>query len=187
MHFFASAESNNLFLFAVCMRAKRSPDARIRVFLRQHREAIKHLSDGVPVYSTPRSGATRGPSGALIVQWRRVRAASARCRATPARCEHRRSRANIGVASSLVTFFWRRRRKLLPPRHERDRGIRTHSAKNELGWYQFEVRWDRTLRDEGSRTRFASPGYGVRHPALSRRQPVPPEAFGLIPLRRTCR
>jgi len=88
-------------------------------FQSPHREAIKHPSDGVPVYSTPRSGATRGPSGALIVQWRCVSAASARCRATPARCEHRRTRSNIGVASSLVTFFWRRRRKLLPPRHER--------------------------------------------------------------------
>ena len=43
----------------------------------------------------------RGPSGALIVQWRRESAASARCRATPARCEHRRNRSNIGVA-----FFW---------------------------------------------------------------------------------
>ena len=29
------------------------------------------------------------------------------------------SRRISGVASSLVTFFWRRRRKLLPPRHER--------------------------------------------------------------------
>ena len=143
-----------------------------------------------PVYSTPRSGATRGPSGALIVQWRRVSAASARCRATPARCEHRRSRANIGVASSLVTFFWRRRRKLLPPRHERDRGIRTHSAKNELGWYQFEVRWDRTLRC--SRLPDARPFSGLRCwwrisnliPPAPSPQPSPARGEGTNALRR---
>jgi hypothetical protein len=29
---------------------------------------------------------------------------------------------------------------------ERARGRRTNSAMNELGWYQLEVRWDRTLR-----------------------------------------
>jgi len=54
-------------------------------------------SNGVPVYSTPRSGATGGPRPKPWAHRARLARPRANCFG-PACCEPRRKRANIGVA-----------------------------------------------------------------------------------------
>jgi len=86
-------------------------------FLDVHREAIKLRFDGVPMDS-PR-GAQRQAVQAPQHEPTGVVARSA-CHASGDFCDARLTRApqgnseSPGVAFSLVTFFWRSKRKLLP-------------------------------------------------------------------------
>jgi hypothetical protein len=71
----------------------------------------------------------------MAARKRRVRAMSCEARALRAPEDRGEYRGRLFFGYLLLA----KQKKVTAPRHERDRNIRTRSAKNNLGWYQFVV------------------------------------------------